>query len=390
MNSYPQVDNMQVKHLRAEIASVMKKIRSYTPRINYSSELAKASEVWEGYFDGHSIERVIIYLRSSGCFWAINTIKGKTEFKAGCLDCEHSVAGTTFGQPISPAAYVKQFVSEYSKYDFSMYPMLCLYNEGNFFNEKELPREARIDILKLIASEPNIKAVVLECLPEFITEKVLDETKNILGNKYVEIGIGLESADQLIRSVCVNKSFTLEKFESTAALVNRYFNLLAYILVKPSFLTEAEALQDAIDATRYAFNHGVQVVSLEPLNIGEHAMSGALSRLGLYRVPWLWTVVEVAKEAFKLGEIRVGGYQFAPRYENHAQNCEVCTMTVKDAIRKFNATNDIQYLSKLDCVCKSSWEAELSKKYPPLLERVETTLKQLEVAYPIAKPNITI
>jgi len=360
----------------------MKQIRETTPRVPVSPDKAKGSEVWEGYFAGQPIERVIIYLRSSGCFWAMK-IKpdGRTEFKPGCLDCEHSVAGTTFGRPISVVDYIKQFVSEFEKYDFSKYPMLCLYNEGNFFNEKELPKEARLDILKIIAGDPNIKAVVLECLPEFITEEVLQETAEILGDRYVEIGIGLESADPLVRALCVNKSFTLEKFEETAQLVNRYFNLLAYVLVKPSFLTEAEALEDAIKTVRYAFNTGAKVISIEPVNIGEHAMSGALSRLGLYRPAWLWTVIEIAKAAFDLGKVRIGGYQFAPRYENFARNCEVCTMAVKEAIRQFNATNDPRSLQELDCACKAEWRAELERQYTPLLDRIADAVTQLQILY---------
>jgi hypothetical protein len=374
-------ESQRVTKLRGEVATIMKQIRATTPRIPVSPDKAKDTEVWEGYFNGQSIKRVIIYLRSSGCFWAIKTKMGSPEFKAGCLDCEHSVAGTTFGTPISAASYIRQFVTEYEKFDFSRYPMLSIYNEGNFFNEREIPKEARREILRIIAADPNIKALIVESLPQFLTDEVLRESKEILGDKHVEIGIGVESANPLVRNLCVNKPFTLENFEKIAETVNRYFNLLAYVLVKPSFLTESEALEDAIKTVQYAFNVGVRVISIEPINIGEYAMSGALNRLGLYQPAWLWTVIEVAKVALNLGEVRIGGYQFAPKYEHFARNCEVCTMVVKDAIRQFNATNDPRYFQDLDCTCKADWKAELQKKAPPLMDRISYALAQLRVLY---------
>lgn len=371
-----------VKRLQGEVARIMKRIRATTPRVIVSPDQAKASEVWEACYEEQPIERVIIYLRSSGCFWAIKTQAGKTEFRAGCLDCEHSVAATTFGMPISAESYIKQFKDEYEKFDFSKYPMLCLYNEGNFFNEAELPKEARHEILRTIASNPHIKVVILECLPEFITEDVLEETKTLLGDKHVEIGMGLESANPLIRAICVNKSFTLEKFVRTVELMNRYFHSLAYVLIKPSFLTESEALEDAIKSVKYAFEVGVQIVSLEPINIGEYAMSGALNRIGYYRPAWLWTVLEVTRAVCDLGEVRIGGYQFAPTYKRFAHNCDLCTMRVKEAIRQYNATYNLECLKELDCSCKATWRDEIQKEYPPLLERVSETLIHLRKFYP--------
>ncbi|MEC0090188.1 radical SAM protein [Paenibacillus macquariensis] len=372
-------DATSVKKLRKDISSVMIQIRKQTPRLSLSPDKVKGSEVWEGNFQGQPIERVIIYLRSSGCFWSMRTAEdGQIDLKAGCLDCEHSVADTTFGKPISAQSYIKQFLGAYEEYDFSKYPVLCLYNEGSIFNNVELPDEARRTILKIIAADPNIKSVILESLPEFITEEILYETREILGDKHLEIGVGLESSNEMIRKICVNKSFSLKRFEQAAKLITEYGTLLSYVLVKPSFLTEREALEDSIKTAKYAFEVGSKVVSLEPLNIGVYAMSGALNRLGMYRVPWLWTVLEVAREVNHLGELRVGGYQFAPKYEHYSNNCDSCTMRVKDAIRGWNATYDPKYLEIENCSCKAEWQDELNKIHPNLIERISNVLPLLE------------
>ncbi len=377
-----------LRDLRFELGNIMKWIRAQTPQLRVSTEEAKGSEVWEANYQGRATERVIIYLRSSGCVWAVKQGKdGKPIFKAGCLDCEHSLAETTFGTPVSAESYVQQFLGAYNRYDFSDYRVLCLYNEGNFFNNRELPAEARRTILRIIAADPHIEAIVVESLPQFITDEVLRETKEILGDKYLEIGIGLESADPIVRSLCVNKSFSLQKFEEAAALVNRYFNLLAYVLVKPSFLTEREAFHDAMKTVEYAFSAGAKVVSIEPISIGEHSMAGVLARIGLYRTAWLWTVLEVSKAAYKFGEVRIGGYQFAPSYEHHARNCANCTPRVKQAIREFNSTNDIRLLEDLSCECRMEWKVELQKEYLSLFDRVSDAILRLR-AYQEQQGNL--
>jgi hypothetical protein len=367
--------------LRKQVTDIMQLIRSRTPRLTFPHNEAKASEIWEGNLDGKAIERIIIYLRSRGCFWALKLGSASHEFLAGCLDCEHSVAETTFGTAVSAESYFEQFMMEYKKYDFSKYPMLCLYNEGNFFNEDELPINARNSILQCIADNPHIKTLVLECIPQFITRKNLEETKKILGEKHVEIAIGLESSNPVIRTICVNKPFNLKQFEIVADLVNEYFTLLSYVLIKPSFLTEAEALEDAINTVRYAYSVGTKVVSLEPVSIGQNTMSGALHQLGLYRTAWLWTVIEIAKTAHEIGEVRIGGYQFAPKYNYHAENCEVCTSRVKHLIRDYNSSYDISILENADCECKSKWQYELAEQQPPLLKRVPFLIEKLREVY---------
>jgi archaeosine synthase beta-subunit len=366
-----------ITKLHREVITVMKKIRSSTPDSPVRIDQAKGSSISEGYFQGRSISRVIIYLRSSGCFWAVRSTNSRTSLKAGCLHCEHSLVGTTRGAPIPAGAFVTQFVSEYRKYDFANFPVLCVFNEGNFFNESELPAMARREILRIISANRYIEGIALESLPEFITAEKLQETRDILGHKIFEIGIGLESSNPLVRTLCVNKPSSLSSFEAAISCAKRYCRSVAYVLIKPSFVSEAEALEDSTETVRFAFNAGADVVSLEPLSVGKYTMAGALSRAGLYRPAWLWTVIEVARIAHTLGEVRIGGDNFAPRYNQSAYNCDLCTAKVRAAIRRFNSSQDIQSLQCIGCTCKADWSRELCHKFPPLIERIPVALERI-------------
>lgn len=370
----------RIKILQRRLVSVMKKIRSTTPFEYFSPDIAKGSEVWASHLDGKKINRVIIYLRSSGCTWAVANSKNQlNKFRAGCFDCEHSVTGTTHGAPISLDSYIKQFVTEFNRFNFEHYPEICIYNEGSFFNPQELPDKARIEILRIISGNQYIKSVILETLPEFITEDVLKQTKVLLGNRRVEIGLGLESSNQIVRDLCVNKSHSLEDFDSAVALIKKYFDVLAYVLIKPSFLTEAEAVKDAIDTTCYAFSRGVDVVSLEPVNPSSHNMAGILEKLGLYRPAWLWSVILVAEQVSQLGEIRIGGLQFSPVYHHNARNCDECNQKLWKKIEEFNSSGNIMVFDSISsCACKDLWRDDMMMPELPVYNRIELLIDKVE------------
>src|ERR1700687_1302739 len=156
------MNRSEIQALRSSILRTMLSIRSVTrPLKPGPAGEAKDSETWEGNLYGRPAERLIIYLRSSGCAWAMDLSK-PYRFRAGCLDCEHSVADTTYGNRISADLYLKQFLGKFEQHDLRRYPILCLYNAGSFFNEKELPVEGRRKILQRIAANGHVKRLVVE------------------------------------------------------------------------------------------------------------------------------------------------------------------------------------------------------------------------------------
>jgi radical SAM enzyme (TIGR01210 family) len=383
MNPIPRDEffrNPSYHALRSRIISYMQSLRRRMPQTMVDSSEPKDHEAWPDNFNGAETKRFIVYLRSSGCSWAIHVKDDQITLLPGCLDCEHSLAGSTFGKKIKSEEYVNQFERAIDGVDFSDHPVLCVYNEGNFYNEDELPAVARQAILQRIASIPEIHALIVESLPEYLRDEVMDETKQIIGPRTYEIGIGLESSNPTIRALCVNKSYSLETFESAVQRTKQYARVLAYVLLKPSFLTEREALEDAVETCRYAFSRGVDIVSIEPVNISNYNMSGELNRIGRYRPCWLWTVVEVAQRASMFGPVRLGGDQFSPKYYRHPFNCPKCNESFYNAFQKYNATCNIDHLTTLRCTCYRNWLQELETEYLPLGERIDLALSELETS----------
>jgi len=342
-----------------EVSNVMETIRSETPYCKCDISKASSSEIREENFNGKNIERVVIYLRSSGCEWAL---------KSGCTMCGHLKEQTQ--EDISAEQYVEQFVTEYSKYDFAHYPILDLYNNGSFFNDKELPPEARRKIFDIIAEDDDIEMIVLESRPEYITEAKLRETKRILKDKRVEIAVGLETINDEIREQCINKGFTLKEFEVAAKLIISILNLRVYVLVKPPFITEVEAIYDAIASIKYCFDIGASVVSLETVTVQDYTLTDLLYHNGLYRTTWLWSLAKIIKATAPYGKLVTGLFRFFPMPTFVPHNCERCNGLFFEALREYNRTLDPSVFNGLTCECEKEWIADLKEVAPSIARRV--------------------
>jgi radical SAM enzyme (TIGR01210 family) len=347
------------------------RIKGMIPRLTFPTSRASLSEVREGFLDGKAVERVVVILRGQGCGWALQP-------HGGCTMCGH-VAGTLRGDVISADDYVRQIERELRRYDFSRYPTLCLYNSGSFMNEAEVSAEAQERVLTMVRDEPGIKHVILETRPEFITDEGLVRVANLLSEKKVEIAMGLETSSDVYRRTLLNKGFTTEDFlRGARAVTDSGLDLLAYVLLKPAFMSEASAIKDAIASARFAFDHGASVVSIEPVSVQAFTLVHYLYLAGKYRPPWIWSVIDVARKITGGGEVRLGGFEFYPVPRIFTHNCDKCDPRAMELIRQYNSTKDVGVFDDLTCDCIDSWAAELSTSRPPSPELVLETLNGSE------------
>ena len=366
------------------VQDVLKNIRKIMPRQKHDLSRAAYSEVKVGYLNNKAIERVIVVLRSSGCAWALKP-------EGGCSMCGHLV-GTTQGVGVEPELLKKQFLEQLNSYEFQNYPMLCLYNSGSFFNSDELPPEIRRDILKSIAKVQDIKCVILESRPEFVNSEVLNEIEDILGNRRVEVGVGLETLTEDIRDLCLNKGMSTAEFlKASKKIAKSSAKLLAYVLIKPPFLNEQVGYKEAVRTAKFAFDSGVDVISFEPVSIQDFTLIHYLYEARQFRPPWVWSVFKVAQETAHLGEIRLGGFEFMPVPKIFAHNCDNCNPSVIKALERFNCSADVNWLSGQSCECRQRWRADwagdgLELSLP---ERILRTLEQIDQEAVLARMSST-
>jgi radical SAM enzyme (TIGR01210 family) len=256
-----------------------------------------------------------------------------------------------------------------------------IFTSGSFFDDREINPKAQLDILKKFE---NAELVIVESRPEFITEKKMAEFLHI---KNLMIAIGLETANNEVLENSVNKGFRVEDYVKAAVILKKFkIPLKTYLLVKPLFLTEREAMEDAVRSAKFASQYS-EIISFNPINIQNYTLVNLLWKRGKYRPPWLWTILEILKETHRLGT--VVSYPTAGGKRKGAHNCGECDLRVLKAIENFSMTQNPEYLEVEDCECRKEWE-ELKewagKKINFLGNGLKNMLRSEHIAYNIFFP----
>jgi hypothetical protein len=363
---------------KQELGIILNTIHSKVQSTDADVSVVPNFKIRNGFLNGQSVKRLIVHLRTTGCQWMLNDTNG------GCTICGHFEKNPTISK-IHGYDYTKHFDNIISNFEFSDIPIVCVYNTGSFFNTDEITANLRIHIYQKLNVIDEIRSVVFESRPEYITESVLRELKAKMPNKEIEIGIGLESCNDYIRNMCINKGVSTDDVFNAVYLLKQHgINPIVYVLLKPPFVSEKHAIEDAINTIEYVFYQGVETVSLEPLSVQKHTITDLMYSVGSYRPPWIWSVLEVVSSAWKKKYcIRIGGFEFVPSPYAYSRNCSICSNTAIEAIKSFNSTNDINLIRSaltLDCNCKAEWLSQL-KEPCSIKNSIDAFLSNTNVVY---------
>jgi len=272
-----------------------------------------------------------VILRSRGCRWR------------KCLMCGYK-------RDTSPNVTLDDLKNqlEYALSAYRNFEIVKIFTSGSFFDPEEIPDEFRRFVYEKLSG--RIRKLIVESRPEFISENVASELSSL--DFQVEVGIGLETADDFIRTHCVNKGFKFDDFRRVAKILQEYgIRVRAYLLLKPPFLSEGEAIRDvrrSIEAVRGL----ADIVSVNPTNVQAGTYVEKLWRLGLYRPPWLWSAVEAVRDS----DIDVICDPVAYGKERGPHNCGRCDKEVARALRNFSLNQDSSVFDRLNCRCLRLWE----------------------------------
>jgi archaeosine synthase beta-subunit len=173
--------------------------------------------------------------------------------------------------------------------------------------------------------------------------------------KKFEVGIGLETSNDLIREKAINKGFTFKDYLTAATLLRQQnIGVKTYVLLKPPFLTEHEALSDCL-VTAKDTNACTDLLSLNPTNIQRHTVVEYLWNRDQYRPPWLWSIVEFLKQSKTLTDAIVKCDVVGGGSIRGAHNCGICDKNVLHAIQEFSLTQDTGAFQGLSCSCQEQW-----------------------------------
>ena len=292
-----------------------------------------------------------IVLSSIGCVHARSD-------EGGCTMCSYLLDGASKNP--TPEEFFLQFQTAMRKLEnVNASLSVKIYTSGSFLDSDEIPIDARNQILQTISADDRIREVVLESRPEFVTDAVLTDVREMLGNRSVELGVGLESSSDFVRSICINKNFNLDSFSQAVTIGKKHdIGIRAYVLLKPPFMTEHSALLDAQKTVTDAISLGTTTISLNPVNVQRNTIVESLWIKGKYRPPWLWSVVEVLRHAHNVskGNANIVCDPVAAAKSRGAHNCGNCDSSIIDSIRSFSINQDVRVFDNLRCDCRELWK----------------------------------
>ena len=302
------------------------------------------SDPRKGYLDGRYVDRLVLFLRGSGCSLAAKT--------GGCTFCGFWDV-TTFGSKITDEDYMSQVenVIRDESIAFAKYPIVCLYNDGSMLEEGEISLSAVTKLCRTLAARDHVKRIVIEAKVVDLTEPKIAALKEAVGTKEFEIAVGFESAHELVRDHCINKPFHSEQFEEGCRLLRAYgMSLIPLVMVKPPFLTETQAIEDVVNTFTYLEPFQLQRIDLELATIEKNTLVHDLWAGGMYATPRLWSVIEILRQKEELG-LKTPIFLSPPNYTvtayDYSLNCPKCNDQVIAAIEEYNRTGAFSVFSSL-------------------------------------------
>ncbi len=296
------------------------------------------------YLDGEVEEVFSVIFRTRGCC---------RSYGAGCSMCGYHTDTNPDIDKEDLEEQLEEAISDYKDQD-----IVKIYTSGSFMDMEEIDDETARKILESFDAEKT----VIETRPEFVDRKRVEKFSRSV--KRLELAIGLESSNDFVLENCINKGFKFRDYEEAVEKVSDLVSIRTYLLLKPPFLTENEAIEDLENSIR-DIAEITDVISINPINIQNGTLLEELWHRGLYSPPWLWSLLEVLFSTSDI-DVPVVVSKAGLGSERGADNCERCNDKIIEILEKFNKTQDISVSEEIPgCDCKDRWKTE--KEITPFL-----------------------
>ncbi len=231
---------------------------------------------------GEAVPVATIFLTNRECPWR-------------CVMCD--LWRNTLTEETPPGAIPAQI--DYALSRLPTARQIKLYNSGSFFDRKAVPPEDHAAIAGLVS---GFERVIVESHPALVGDDCLRFRDRLRGR--MEVAMGLETVHPQILNK-LNKRMTVEQFGAAAEwLRGNDIDVRVFILVKPPFMAESEAMEWAARSLDFAMECGATVATVIPTRGGNGAME-VLTSHGDFAPPSLALLEAAAAYGVRLGRGRV-------------------------------------------------------------------------------------
>lgn len=271
-----------------------------------------------------------------------------------CSFCNLPLKSST--EIVSSDSLKQQIDLAFGKYESELesFEQLSIGVEGSILDEQRFPKDAMTYLLGQAKALSSLQVLSLETRPEYISPATIESILNLTHANTVDLTIGFETQDDLLREVVLNKSIRRKTIEAKIKMLGEMgVRLTSYVLLKPGpHMTEQEGIEEAITTikylagTCYKFNTDL-VVYLNPVYVAEGSTLAEAFALSNYIPVRIQSVLEVILKAKELGvtiytglwsEDNTNGYG---DYTVHKD----FDPAIRNAIKKYSQTQDFSWLA---------------------------------------------
>jgi radical SAM enzyme (TIGR01210 family) len=289
---------------------------------------------------GSTVDVMVVILRTNGCSWAR---------KGGCTMCGYASASLS---GVTSEDLMKQLDQASQRYDNE--PFVKIYTSGSFLDENEIPKDVRNRAFEMFRGAERL---LFESRPEYITEDVLKTVP-----KNVTIALGLESSDDEVLATSIRKGFTSKDSRDAGLMIKKAgLKVRTYLLLKPLYLNEREAINDAVSSVRFADEFSDEI-SINPVNVQKFTAIERQWKKGDYRPPWIWSLMEVMKKCAGNVSARLMSSPSGGGTQRGVHNCGTCDASALGAVESFSFSQNIKEIDRISCDCKRLWNESMDSE----------------------------
>lgn len=294
-------------------------------------------------------KQLTLLLPGKGCAWA--------KKNGGCTMCGFSKKIEQLKRKFSDNDLISLYETAVIMTNKNKVVTISIYNAGSFINNDEISEKVQLEIFRRLEKHPTIKNIFIESRAEYINNKKIITLKRVLEGKNLIVAIGLEAQDDKIRNNYIKKGLSKAEYENAIKILKKNrVRVATYILIKPIYLNEKEAIKEAIKSAEYAFKAGTDEVIFESSFVQRCTIMELLYNEKKFTPPWLWTIIEVLKKTYNLGDVRLGGFSDEPPPIAIPFNCKNCSPRIEQLLYNYRENNNIRVFDNSYCDCKKKWE----------------------------------
>jgi hypothetical protein len=236
----------------------------------------------------------------------------------------------TLRQPTPAGAVPRQIAWALEHLGVSAAATIKLYNSGSFFDPHSIPPGDWPEIIELVAS---FERVVVENHPRLCNERVQRFARRLPAR--LEVALGVESLQpSLLRRL--NKGMNRDDIDrAIASLRNWGVDIRAFLMLRPPWNGDREAIRWTLLTLRHLFGSGVRHASVIPTRAGNGWME-ARAADGQFAPPSVAACTECLSAALGMsprGVVTLDLWDWPP-----TGACSHCAAARGRVIREMNAT----------------------------------------------------